>query len=90
VDYLGNIPECRPSKHDYRKSVIQTSIEKIALKKLLVAVLVLMPLQVILFGLLQASSIAGWSIVLFCYGVTVGYPFHCVCYFVHVTFRYFD
>lgn len=32
-----------------------------------------MPLQVTLFGLLQASSIAGLSIVLFCYGVTVGF-----------------
>ncbi|MGA3601386.1 MFS transporter [Lysinibacillus agricola] len=47
--------------------------KKIALKKLLLAILVLMPLQVILFGLLQESSIAGLSIVLFCYGITVGF-----------------
>ncbi|GIN98087.1 putative MFS-type transporter YvmA [Siminovitchia terrae] len=47
--------------------------KKISLNVLLIAVLFLMPLQVILFGLLHTKSIIGLSIILFGYGMTVGF-----------------
>ncbi len=47
--------------------------KKISLNALLIAVLFLMPLQVILFGLLHTKSIIGLSIILFGYGMTVGF-----------------
>lgn len=47
--------------------------KKIPLNVLFFAVLLLMPLQVILFGLLHTKSIIGVTIILFGYGMTVGF-----------------
>ncbi|RTQ91462.1 MFS transporter [Lysinibacillus telephonicus] len=47
--------------------------KKLSLTILFIAVLLLMPLQVILFSLLHTKSIIGLSIILFGYGMTVGF-----------------
>jgi len=55
-------------------SVLFKNLQKtIPLNVLFIAVLLLMPLQVILFGLLHTKSIIGVTIILFGYGMTVGF-----------------
>ncbi|MDM5248628.1 MFS transporter [Lysinibacillus sp. G4S2] len=55
-------------------SVIFKKLQKrIPLNDLFIAVLFLMPLEVILFGLLHTKTIIGLAILLFGYGMTVGF-----------------
>ncbi len=55
-------------------SVIFKKIQKkVALNKLFITVLFFMPLLIIAFGFLHTKSIIGLSILLFMYGLTVGF-----------------
>ncbi|MFD1394525.1 MFS transporter [Kroppenstedtia eburnea] len=47
--------------------------KKMSLQSLFIAVLICMPVQVMLFGILHEQTIIGLSIVLFVYGLTVGF-----------------
>ncbi|WP_286924153.1 MULTISPECIES: MFS transporter [Lysinibacillus] len=55
-------------------SVIFKKIQKkVALKKLFITVLFFIPLLIIAFGFLHTKSIIGLSIILFMYGLTIGF-----------------
>lgn len=47
--------------------------KKISLNTLFISLLIVMPLQVVLFGVLHAQSLVGLSIILFGYGIMVGF-----------------
>lgn len=47
--------------------------KKISLNTLFISMLMVMPLQIILFGVLHAQSLVGLSIILFGYGIMVGF-----------------